>query len=238
MPRIRDARCYPWIPLASTRWCGASCLAGSTSAHSPAAASSHCPGCPTSTAGALAGGPCQPPPPGDRPHYPSATSRLVTTAASRGTQASPKRHIRLSLERTTPVRLASGRPPGARAAGSVLLAAAIAAGVMAGATGTAPASATSVIHLPAGQHPEPARAGTGAATAYVLSVNSLTGISGKVTPVVTATNKTLPPIVAKGVPAAIAITPDGKTAYIAYNSGTVIPIRTATNKTLRPIKVG
>jgi DNA-binding beta-propeller fold protein YncE len=45
-------------------------------------------------------------------------------------------------------------------------------------------------------------------------------------------------------PEAIAITPDGKTAYVANNDlaarhgGTVTPIRLATNTALAPIKVG
>ena len=40
-------------------------------------------------------------------------------------------------------------------------------------------------------------------------------------------------------PTAIAITPDGKTAYVAnLDSGTVTPIRTATNTALPPIKAG
>jgi YVTN family beta-propeller protein len=39
--------------------------------------------------------------------------------------------------------------------------------------------------------------------------------------------------------AQIAITPDGKTAYVTnYASGTVTPIRTATNTALRAVKVG
>jgi hypothetical protein len=52
---------------------------------------------------------------------------------------------RQANERTAPVRLVSGRPPGARAAGRVLVAvtsAAMAAGVMAGTASTATASAT------------------------------------------------------------------------------------------------
>jgi YVTN family beta-propeller protein len=56
--------------------------------------------------------------------------------------------------------------------------------------------------------------------------------SGTVTPIRTATNTALPPIKAGDGPAAIVITPDGKTAYVAdyvYASGTVTPIRTATN---------
>ena len=40
-------------------------------------------------------------------------------------------------------------------------------------------------------------------------------------------------------PVAIAITPDGKTAYVAnLASGTVTPVRTATNTPLAPVKVG
>jgi YVTN family beta-propeller protein len=38
---------------------------------------------------------------------------------------------------------------------------------------------------------------------------------------------------------AIAITPDGKTAYLVNSeSGTVTPIRVATNTALPPVKVG
>jgi DNA-binding beta-propeller fold protein YncE len=42
---------------------------------------------------------------------------------------------------------------------------------------------------------------------------------------------------------AIAITPDGQTAYVVFDSGPsrpgiVTPIQTATNQALRPIKVG
>jgi DNA-binding beta-propeller fold protein YncE len=42
---------------------------------------------------------------------------------------------------------------------------------------------------------------------------------------------------------AIAITPDGQTAYVVFGSGPsrpgfVTPIQTATNQTLSPIKVG
>src|SRR5450755_279493 len=38
-------------------------------------------------------------------------------------------------------------------------------------------------------------------------------------------------------PGAIAITPDGKTAYEVSGTGTVTPIRTATDKALKAIKV-
>jgi YVTN family beta-propeller protein len=47
-----------------------------------------------------------------------------------------------------------------------------------------------------------------------------------------------PPVVA-GEPYAIAITPDGKTAYVLnIGSGTVTPIRTATGTAGTPITVG
>ena len=40
------------------------------------------------------------------------------------------------------------------------------------------------------------------------------------------------------LPGAIAITPDGKTAYVAnYYSGTVTPITTATNRAGKPIRI-
>ena len=69
-------------------------------------------------------------------------------------------------------------------------------------------------------------------TAYVASFAG-------VTPINTATNKAGTPIKAGSGPFAIAITPDGKTAYVANaDSGTVTPIRTATNKALKAIKVG
>src|SRR5215467_10300818 len=73
------------------------------------------------------------------------------------------------------------------------------------------------------------------ATAYVTNPGS-----GTVTPIRTATNTALPPIKVGDYPQAIAITPDGKTAYVVNSGsypGTVTPIRTATNTSLPPIKV-
>jgi len=66
-----------------------------------------------------------------------------------------------------------------------------------------------------------------------------------VTPIDTATGTAGKPISA-GRPAAggceadvIAVTPDGKTAYVtSYNDGTVIPISTATNTAGPPIRTG
>jgi len=74
-------------------------------------------------------------------------------------------------------------------------------------------------------------------TAYVASSDGYT-----VVPVNTVTNKAGKPIKVGPGPEAIAITPDGKTAYVANGglpySDTVTPIRTATNTALKPIKVG
>ena len=79
-------------------------------------------------------------------------------------------------------------------------------------------------------------------TAYVVNYNSDT-----VTPIPTATNTALKPVkTGYGGPDAIAITPNGKTAYIANGAGggdqmsadTVTPIRTSTNTALKPIKTG
>jgi DNA-binding beta-propeller fold protein YncE len=63
-----------------------------------------------------------------------------------------------------------------------------------------------------------------------------------VTPIRTATNTALKPITWKPGTAwgdsPIAITPNGKTAYVASTAGTVTPIRTATGKAGKPVKVG
>ncbi len=59
------------------------------------------------------------------------------------------------------------------------------------------------------------------------------------TPIRTATSTALPRIETGLSPYAVALTPDGKTAYVAnLRSGTVTPIRTATNTALPPIKTG
>ncbi len=69
-------------------------------------------------------------------------------------------------------------------------------------------------------------------TAYVANFSG-------VTPINTATNKAGKAIKTGSSAFAIAITPNGKTAYVAnLDSGTVTPIRTATNTALKAIKVG
>ena len=59
------------------------------------------------------------------------------------------------------------------------------------------------------------------------------------TPIRTATNTAGPPITVGPGPFDIAITPNGKTAYVLnFNGDTVTPIRTATNTAGPPITVG
>ena len=74
-------------------------------------------------------------------------------------------------------------------------------------------------------------------TAYVVS--GRIGAPGLVTPVRTASNTAGPPITVGPGPFDIAITPNGKTAYVLnFNGDTVTPIRTATNTAGPPITVG
>ena len=89
-------------------------------------------------------------------------------------------------------------------------------------------SVASLSHRPATvAAPRPA-----GAIMYVAASNGMT-------PVTTATNTPGKPIKIGAIPAAIAITPDGKTAYIAdVHPGTVTPVATAINTPGRPIKIG
>jgi YVTN family beta-propeller protein len=80
-------------------------------------------------------------------------------------------------------------------------------------------------------------------TVYVANTWENTGrlASGQstVTPIATATNTPGPPIEVGQGPRAIAITADGRTAYVAsWQGGTVTPIETATNTAGTPIEVG
>jgi DNA-binding beta-propeller fold protein YncE len=130
-------------------------------------------------------------------------------------------------------RRATGAKPGGRWPGWVppLAAAAAAAVVIAGTVGASSALDRPGVTPPAG----PARQ----AIAYVVNDTA----PGTVTPIRTATNTALAPVKVRPHPDAIAITPDGTTAYAvstgeSNNSGTVTPIRTATNMPLAPVKVG
>src|SRR5215469_2619001 len=92
------------------------------------------------------------------------------------------------------------------------------------------AAASAAAASPAAAPPPPARAPV---TAYVVNF-----VSGTVTPIRTANNSTGRPIRVGRDPGAIAITPNGSTAYLDNQSGGVIPIRLATNTPGRAIRVG
>jgi DNA-binding beta-propeller fold protein YncE len=79
----------------------------------------------------------------------------------------------------------------------------------------------------------PARAAGCPVAAYVLSTDP----SGAVTPIRVATNEAGPVIPIGNYPGLIAVTPDGKTAYVSSNSG-LTPIRTATGTAGPAITVG
>jgi len=80
-------------------------------------------------------------------------------------------------------------------------------------------------------------------TAYVASEPSTkpappgcTGRTGEVTPISTATNAPGTPIRVGCDPYFLAITPDGKTVWVANGERTITPIATATNTPGKPIK--
>jgi YVTN family beta-propeller protein len=189
---------------------------------------------------------CRAVPPPDPQRLARARARVLSAIAEGQEPAS-------GAARNWP-RRATRAKPGRRWPGWVppLAAAAAVAAVIAGTL-----TVSSALHGP-GVTP-PASPADGA-IAYVVNQNS-----GTVTPIRTATNTALTPIKVGRSPYAIAITPDGKTAYVLThhqlqqptngnggasfgpaplgrpnkNSRTVIiPIRTATNTALTPIKVG
>jgi YVTN family beta-propeller protein len=110
------------------------------------------------------------------------------------------------------------------AAGAALVAAAISAAVIA--LGPAPAS-----HRPTPIAPIAPIAGP--ATAYVVSFGA-----GTVTPIDVATGRAGTAIQPGNSPWTIAITPDGKTAYVAGYSGGVTPVNLATGRVGTPIPIG
>jgi DNA-binding beta-propeller fold protein YncE len=105
----------------------------------------------------------------------------------------------------------------------VMSAALISLPAVLGSVASAPAAAAGVVPV-IGSSTSSARS-TNAVTAYVVSEGS-----GTVTPIATATN-TADPQISVGEADDIAITPDGKTAYVtrccADDGGTVTPITTA-----------
>ena len=117
-------------------------------------------------------------------------------------------------------------------------------------TVTALAAAAAVVTLAGGAAyaAQPATAHAGTATAAWrggCAANSaargtvyVVNWTGGVTPIPVCTNKPGKPIPVGDGPVAIAITPDGRIAYVANeNSGTVTPIDTRTNKAGAAIKV-
>jgi hyaluronoglucosaminidase len=84
----------------------------------------------------------------------------------------------------------------------------------------------------------------GAQVAMVIARNGKTayalgnGSPCRVTPINLTTGTPGIPIIIGGDPSALAITPDGKTVYIADQDGTVTPIATATNKPGKPTRIG
>jgi DNA-binding beta-propeller fold protein YncE len=104
----------------------------------------------------------------------------------------------------------------------------------AGAALVAVAISAAVIGLvPTGHRPPVVGPVAESATAYVLSYEAST-----VTPIDVATGVAGTPIRAGNGPDGIAITPDGKTAYVADIGGTVTPINLATGRAGTPIQFG
>jgi YVTN family beta-propeller protein len=97
--------------------------------------------------------------------------------------------------------------------------------------------------ITAGSYPENIVITPDGKTLYVASgsyyANGAYSYGTTVTPIATATNTAGPPITTGSQPWGMAITPDGKTVYVAnYGSGTVTPIATTTNTAGPPITVG
>ncbi len=97
--------------------------------------------------------------------------------------------------------------------------------------------------IPVGNNPDSLAITPDGKTVYVANANYGCLVdpncSGTVTPIDTATNTAGTPITVGTYPRVIAITPDGKTAYVVnIDAGTVIPIATATNTAAAPITVG
>jgi YVTN family beta-propeller protein len=132
--------------------------------------------------------------------------------------------------------------PGVRGAGTAEpgpagpLAPPAAGGPAAGApTAVTGAQTTALARLAAAGAQTGAQAGATARAPTAFVVNS----AGTVTPVNLTTRRAGPPITVGANPEAIAITPDGRTAYVAnYGSNSVTPVNTATRRAGPPITVG
>lgn len=85
----------------------------------------------------------------------------------------------------------------------------------------------------------------GSTTPIVFTPDSKIGFvssdswNGTITPITTASGKALRPIRVGHDPQAMAVTPNGRMAYVAnYGSGTVTPISLASGRAVKPVKVG
>ena len=138
--------------------------------------------------------------------------------------------------------------------------AALTAGIPAGLTGPVARDALQADIRPRYRRRARRIAGSLAAIAVIVAAISVTSVSHRpafvatlrptgaimyvaasngMTPVATATNTRGKPIKIGAIPTAIAITPDGKTAYIAdEHPATVTPVATATNTPGQPIEIG
>ena len=116
-----------------------------------------------------------------------------------------------------------GLRPGKRVTGIAAAGAAVAAGAII-------AAVIALRPAPAGTPTGPA---AGPETAYVVSFGA-----GTVTPIDVATGRAGTPIQPGNDPWAIAITPDGKTAYLAGYTNTVTPVNLATGSVGTPIQIG
>jgi YVTN family beta-propeller protein len=110
---------------------------------------------------------------------------------------------------------------------------------LAAAAGPGSASMASRVQVSGTVH----RAARAATVAWVVNQSVRTAAKGSVTPIDTATNTVIKNIPVSRNTTAVAITPDGKTAYVALNAlrpggrGAVIPVSTSTYRAGRPIKV-
>jgi YVTN family beta-propeller protein len=110
---------------------------------------------------------------------------------------------------------------------------------LAAAAGPSSASMASPVRVNGTAH----RAAQAAAVAWVVNQSVVSLTKGSVTPIDTATNTVIKTVPVSRNAIAVALAPDGKTAYVALNldspdgTGSVIPVSTSTYRVGTPIKV-
>lgn len=117
---------------------------------------------------------------------------------------------------------------------------------LAAAAGPSSASMASPVQVNGTAHRAAPASGRSAAVAWVVNQSVPSLRKGSVTPVDTATNTVIKSIPISGNPLAVALAPDGKTAYVAVQSvngtgsprGSVIPVSASTYRVGAHIKVG